>query len=278
MEQIMNYLPNPGKLVELAITYGGKILLALTTLIIGLWLINKLVRGVEKMFIRRSVEKTLQSFLLSLISITLKTLLVISIIANLGVQMTSFIAVLGAAGLSIGMALSGTLQNFAGGVVLLILKPFKVGNYIEAQGFAGTVKEIQIFTTILNTPDKKTIIIPNGPLSSGTVINYSREPTRRVEWTFGISYNDSIDAAREIILEILEADSRVLADPAPVVVVASLGDSSVDLKTRVWVESANFWSVFFEIQEVVKKAFDAKGITIPFPQTDVNFRAINDKS
>ncbi len=270
MDQLMDYLPEPGKLVELAITYGGKLLLALITLIIGLWLINKFVKGVEKMFVRRSFEKTLQTFLLSLISITLKILLVISVITTLGVQMTSFIAMLGAAGLAVGMALSGTLQNFAGGVVLLILKPFKVGNYIEAQGYAGTVMEIRIFTTILNTPDKKTIIIPNGPLSSGTVINYSREPTRRVEWTFGISYNDSIDAAREIILEILEADSRVLPDPAPMVVVASLGDSSVDLKTRVWVESANFWSVFFDINEKVKKEFDSQGISIPFPQRDVH--------
>lgn len=278
MEQVMEHLPTTGTIIELIVLYGSKTLFALITLFVGLYVINKLVKGILKMFIHRSVDKTLQTFLLTLISITLKTLLVISIVANLGVQMTSFIAVLGAAGLSIGMALSGTLQNFAGGVVLLILKPFKVGNYIEAQGFAGTVKEIQIFSTILNTPDKKTIIIPNGPLSSGTVINYSKEPTRRVEWTFGISYNDSIDAAREIILEILEADSRVLAEPAPMVVVASLGDSSVDLKTRVWVESANFWSVFFEIQEGVKKAFDAKGITIPFPQTDVNFRAVNDKS
>lgn len=270
MDQFMDYLPEPGKLVELTITYGGKLLLALITLIIGLWLINKLVNGIKKMFIHRSFDETLQTFLLTLISITLKILLVISIVNNLGVQMTSFIAVLGAAGLAVGMALSGTLQNFAGGVVLLILKPFKVGNYIEAQGFAGTVKEIQIFTTILNTPDKKTIIIPNGPLSSGTVINYSKEPTRRVEWTFGISYNDSIDAARKIILEILQADSRVLADPAPMVVVASLGDSSVDLKTRVWVESANFWSVFFDINEKVKKEFDSQGISIPFPQRDVH--------
>ncbi len=270
----MEYLPEPEKLVQLALTYGGKLILASITLIIGLWLINKLVKGIKKIFIRRSFDKTLQTFLLSLISITLKILLFISVITTLGVQMTSFIALLGAAGLAVGMALSGTLQNFAGGVVLLILKPFKVGNYIEAQGYAGTVMEIQIFTTILNTPDKKTIIIPNGPLSSGTVINYSKEPTRRVEWTFRISYNDSIDAAREIILEILETDSRVLTDPAPIVVVASLGESSVDLKTRVWVESANFWSVFFENQEAVKKAFDAKGITIPFPQTDVNLRTL----
>ena len=274
MDRILEHLPTTGKIIELVILYGSKVLFALITLFIGLFLINKLVKGVLKMFVRRSVDQTLQTFLLTLISITLKILLVISIVNNLGIQMTSFIAVLGAAGLAVGMALSGTLQNFAGGVVLLILKPFKVGNYIEAQGYAGTVKEIQIFSTILNTPDRKTIIIPNGPLSSGTVINYSKEPTRRVEWSFEISYNDSIDATREIILKIIKADNRVLSDPAPIVVVASLGDSSVILKTRVWVESANFWNVFFEIQERVKKAFDANGITIPFPQTDVNLRTI----
>lgn len=272
MDQLMEYLPSTGKLIELVITYGTKILFALITLLVGLFVINKLVKAIGKIFVRRSVDKTLQSFLLTLISITLKLLLVISVIANLGVQMASFIAVLGAAGLSIGMALSGTLQNFAGGIVLLILKPFKVGNYIEAQGFAGVVQEIQIFTTVLNTTDKKTIIIPNGPLSSGTVINYSKEPTRRVEWSFGISYDDSIDAAREIILEIMTADKRVLKNPAPMVVVGSLGDSSVNLTTRVWVKSADFWSVFFDNQENVKKAFDEKGITIPFPQRDVNIR------
>lgn len=274
MERILEHLPTMGRIIELLILYGSKVLLALITLFIGLFLINKLVKGVLKMFVRRSVDKTLQTFLLTLINIGLKILLVISIINNLGVQMTSFIAVLGAAGLAVGMALSGTLQNFAGGVVLLILKPFKVGNYIEAQGYAGTVKEIQIFSTILNTPDKKTIIIPNGPLSSGTVINYSKEPARRVEWIFGISYTDSIDVARDIILEILKADKRILAEPAPMVVVSSLGSSSVNLTTRVWVKSANFWNVFFETQETVKKTFDAKGITIPFPQSDVNLRTI----
>ena len=270
MEDLMNALPETDVLLELAITYGGKLLLALLTLIVGLWLIGKLNKGLNKLFKARDFDQTLQTFLSSLVGLTLKALLLISVISMVGVQMTSFIAILGAAGLAVGMALSGTTQNFAGGVMLLIFKPIKVGDYIEAQGHAGTVKEIQIFNTILNTPDKKTIIIPNGGLSTGSMINYSTEPVRRLAWTFGISYNDSIDKAREIIMEILNAEERIHQDPAPFVGLVNLGDNSVDLVTRVWVDAANYWPLFFEINEKVKKAFDAKGISIPFPQRDVH--------
>lgn len=270
MEDLMNALPETDVLLELAMTYGGKLLLALLTLIVGLWLIGKLNKGLNKLFKARDFEQTLQTFLSSLVGLTLKALLLISVISMVGVQMTSFIAILGAAGLAVGMALSGTMQNFAGGVMLLIFKPIKVGDYIEAQGHAGTVKEIQIFNTILNTPDKKTIIIPNGGLSTGSMINYSTEPVRRLDWTFRISYNDSIDKAREIIMEILNAEERIHQDPAPFVGLVNLGDNSVDLVTRVWVDAANYWPLFFEINEKVKKAFDAKGISIPFPQRDVH--------
>lgn len=274
MEDLMNALPETDVLVELAMTYGGKLLLALLTLIVGLWLIGKLTKSLNKLFKARDFDQTLQSFLSSLLGITLKALLLVSVISMVGVQMTSFIAILGAAGLAVGMALSGTMQNFAGGVMLLIFKPIKVGDYIEAQGHAGTVKEIQIFNTILNTPDKKTIIIPNGGLSTGSMINYSTEPVRRLDWTFGISYNDSIDKAREIILEILNAEQRIHQDPAPFVGLVNLGDNSVDLVTRVWVDAANYWPLFFEINEKVKKAFDAKGISIPFPQRDVHIHQV----
>ena len=270
MEDLMNALPETDVLLELAITYGGKLLLALLTLIVGLWLIGKLNKGLNKLFKARDFEQTLQTFLSSLVGLTLKALLLISVISMVGVQMTSFIAILGAAGLAVGMALSGAMQNFAGGVMLLIFKPIKVGDYIEAQGHAGTVKEIQIFNTILNTPDKKTIIIPNGGLSTGSMINYSTEPVRRLDWTFRISYNDSIDKAREIIMEILNAEERIHQDPAPFVGLVNLGDNSVDLVTRVWVDAANYWPLFFEINEKVKKAFDTKGISIPFPQRDVH--------
>jgi small conductance mechanosensitive channel len=224
----------------------------------------------KRIFEKREFDKTLQTFLIQLVGITLKVLLAISVVTMIGVQMTSFIALLGAAGLAFGMALSGTLQNFAGGVMLLILKPFKVGDYIEAQGFAGTVMEIQIFHTILNTPDKKRIIIPNGGLSANSMINYSAEPTRRVNWDFAVAYSEDIDKVKQTIIDVVSADERVLKDPAPFVAVASLGDSSVNLTARVWVNAPDYWDIFFKMNEAVKKEFDAKGISIPFPQHDVH--------
>jgi small conductance mechanosensitive channel len=270
MEKLTSFLPSGNDLWALILTYGGKLLLALLTLVIGLWLIKRLTKMLEKFFALRSYEETLQKFLIHLISGTLKVLLLISVISMLGIQMTSFIALLGAIGLAFGMALSGTLQNFAGGVLLLILKPFKVGDFIEAQGYSGTVDEIQIFHTILLTPDKKTIIIPNGPLSNGAATNYSASPQRRVDWTFGIGYSDDIEKARQIITDLLTKDERVLKDPAIFTGVVSLGDSSVNIATRAWVNAADYWDLFFAMNEQVKKAFDKEGISIPFPQTDVH--------
>ncbi|MDX9769144.1 MAG: mechanosensitive ion channel [Tenuifilaceae bacterium] len=270
MEDITSMMPSTDLVIDLAITYGGKILLAIVTLLVGLWLIKKLSRVLRRTFEKRSFDKSLQTFLVSFVGITLKILLVISVISMVGVQMTSFIALLGAAGLAFGMALSGTLQNFAGGVMILVLKPFKVGDYIEAQGFAGSVKEIQIFHTILNTPDKKLIVIPNGGLSTGSLINYSAEPIRRVDWTFGIGYSDDIDKAKAIISQVITSDERALKDPEPFFGVISLGDSSVNIVARVWVEAANYWPLFFAMNEAVKKEFDKQGVSIPFPQRDVH--------
>lgn len=270
MEELSSMMPSTDQVVDYAITYGVKILLAITTLIIGLWFISKLSRMLRRTFEKRSFDKSLQTFLVSFVGITLKILLVISVITMVGIQMTSFIALLGAAGLAFGMALSGTLQNLAGGVMILILKPFKVGDYIEAQGFAGSVKEIQIFHTILNTPDKKLIVIPNGGLSTGSLINYSAEPIRRVDWTFGIGYADDIDKAKAIIGQVITSDERALKDPEPFFGVISLGDSSVNIVARVWVEAANYWPLFFAMNEAVKKEFDKQGISIPFPQRDVH--------
>lgn len=270
MKDISTLLPNPDRMVEIAVTYGGQLFLALVTLLVGLWLIGKLVKILKRIFEMRSFEQTLQSFLIHLITITLKVLLIISVVTMVGVQMTSFIAILGAAGLAFGLALSGTLQNFAGGVMLLIYKPFKVGDYIEAQGSAGTVAEIQIFHTILKTIDNKTIVIPNGGLSNSTLTNYSTEPVRRFDWTFNISYSENIDKSREIILSVINADERIHKNPVPFVGVISLGDSSVNLATRVWVDTPNYWDVFFLLNENVKKEFDKTGISIPFPQHDVN--------
>ena len=256
--------------IELAMTYAPKLLLAIVTLIIGLWIVKMIVNGVSRMMERKGVEPSLRPFLAGLTSTLLKVMLLISVAGMVGIQMTSFIAILGAAGLAVGMALSGTLQNFAGGVMILIFKPFKVGDFIEAQGFAGVIKEIQIFNTIMKTGDNKTIIIPNSPLSSGPMVNYSTEPQRRVDMTFGIGYGDDIDKAKSVIQRLIDADSRILKDPASMIAVSELADSSVNFVVRAWVKAADYWGVFFDMQERVKKEFDKENISIPFPQMDVH--------
>jgi len=213
-------------LTELLVTYGPRVLGAVVVLIIGWRIIRIIKRGLLNMMERREIDPSLRSFLISLIVNLLKVLLVISVLGMIGVEMTSFIALLGAAGLAVGLALSGTLQNFAGGVMILLFKPFKAGDYIEAQGFAGTVKEIQIFNTILITPDNKIIIIPNGGLSTGSMVNFSAEPIRRVDWTFSVAYGDDTDQAISVLMGLLKADERVLTEPEPFVAVSSLGESS----------------------------------------------------
>ena len=252
-----------------ALTYGPRIVGALATLVLGLWVVSILVSLVKRLLKRSKVDPSLASFLSSLMSILLKVLVYITALGVLGVQMTSFIAILGAAGLAIGLALSGTLQNFAGGVMILFFKYFKVGDFIEAQGHMGTVKEIQIFVTELNTPDNKTIFVPNGPLSTGSLINYSAQPTRRVDWTFGIAYGDDVDTAYGVLGRLIEADDRILKDPAPFMAVSALADSSVNIVVRVWVNAADFWGVHFRMNELVYKEFDKAGLSIPFPQRDI---------
>lgn len=216
------------------------------------------------------MDASLKPFLLSMISILLKIMLIISVLTMLGIEMTSFIAILGAMGLAVGLALSGTLQNFAGGVIILIFKPFKVGDFIDAQGYTGTVSKIQIFITVLLTPDNKTVIIPNGPLSTGALVNFSMQPTRRVDWSFGIAYGDDYDKASAWIMELMKADKRILADPAPFVALGKLADSSVNITTRAWVNAADYWGVYFDMQQSFYKGADAKGFSIPFPQMDVH--------
>ncbi len=252
------------------LSYGMKLLLAIILLLIGFWIIKKVVNGIHKILTSKNIDPTLIPFVKSLLSVTFKALLLISVISYLGIPMTSFVALLGAAGLAIGMALSGTLQNFAGGVILLILKPFKVGDFIEAQGYMGVVNEIQIFNTIITTTDNKRVIIPNGGLSTGALTNYTAEPTRRVDLTFGIGYSDDIDKARNVILDVINKNDSILKEPAPFIGVVELADSSVNLVTRVWTETASYWDVFFYMQETVKKDFDKQGISIPFPQHDVH--------
>jgi len=267
MDQINHY---SDMIVELLVGYAPKLAGAIITLIIGLWVVKRITAGINKLFEKRDIDASLRPFLSGIISALLKIFLIISVLGMIGIQMTSFIAILGAVGLAIGMALSGTLSNFAGGVIVLILKPYKVGDWIEAQGHSGTVNSVQIFHTILKTPDNKTVIIPNGPLSTGSLVNYSTEPTRRVDWSFGIGYGDKVEDARAILLEILAADERIFKDPAPFVQVSELADSSVNLATRVWVNGGDFWPVKMETMEKVYNAFNAKGINIPFPQMDVH--------
>jgi small conductance mechanosensitive channel len=253
-----------------AIQYGTRLIGAILLLVIGLFVIKKMVGWIKKYFAKKDFDKSLESFVASLLGAILKTLLFVSVLGTLGLEMTSFVAILGAAGLAIGMALSGTLQNFAGGVVILLLKPFKVGQVIEAQGYLGTVKEIQIFHTILNTFDKKVVIIPNGPLSSGSLTNYSVEEVRRVDWIFGIAYGDSYDKAKEVLLDLIKADERILNDPEPFIALESLGDSSVNIVVRVWSNASDMWPVKFDMNEKVYKKFAEEGLSIPFPQMDVH--------
>ena len=257
---------------DVIVTYGPKLIGAIITLIIGWWIIKIIQKTLRKTFEKRQMEASLRGFLNSMIGILLKVLLLVSVVGMMGVQMTSFIAILGAAGLAVGMALSGTLQNFAGGVMILLFKPFKVGDFINAQGHMGSVNEIQIFNTILKTPDNKTIIIPNGGLSTSSMINFSTEPRRRVDFTFGIAYGDDVDKAKEVLTRLINEDERILQDPAPFIAVSELADSSVNLVVRVWAEAANYWGIFFGLTENVYKTFSKEGLNIPFPQMDVHLQ------
>lgn len=255
---------------EILWQYGPKVIGAVVVLLIGLWIVKAIVNGLGRMMAKRNVDASLQPFLKSLVSALLKVVLVISILSMVGVAVTSFVAILGAAGLAVGLALSGTLQNFAGGVMILIFKPFKVGDVITAQGFTGSVKAIQIFNTILKSPDNKTIIIPNGGLSTGAMTNFSTEPTRRVDWTIGVGYGDDIAKAEGLIQGLVDADTRILKDPAAFIAVSELADSSVNFTVRAWVNAGDYWGVFFDMNKNVYNTFNAEGINIPFPQMDVH--------
>ncbi len=270
---------NPEKLinqaVELAMTYTPKLVLALLTLLIGLWIINRLTNGLGKILHFREVEDTLVHFLKSLSNILLKALLLISVASMVGIATTSFVALLGAAGLAIGLALQGSLSNFAGGVLILLFKPYRIGDYIEAQGYGGIVKEIQVFNTILTTLDNQRVIIPNGLLSNGSITNVFAEPTRRVDITFGIGYGDDISKAKGVLQQVIDANTQVLSDQSKEIYVSAHADSSVNLLVRVWTDSPNYWDVYFSLYEQVKIAFDKEGITIPYPQRDVHIHQTN---
>jgi small conductance mechanosensitive channel len=251
--------------LEKLAVFAPKLLAAIIILIIGLWLTKKIVKLTRKVMAGRGVDDTLQKFLGDLVGWALKVMIFIVAISQLGVETTSFIAILGAAGLAIGLALQGSLANFAGGTLIMIFRPFKVGDLIEAQGELGVVKEIQIFVTKLTSPENKLIIIPNGTLSNGNIVNYTEEGMLRVDMTFGVVYDEDIKKTKEVLMRVVSEHPKVLKDPAPAVSVSELADSSVNFAVRPWAKPEHYWDVYFGVHEAGKNALDKAGIEIPYP-------------
>ena len=258
------------QLIDWGVSAGGRVISAVIIFIVGRFLISFLKKMVAKLMAKRHVDPSIQSFVKSLVNILLTILLIIAVISKLGVETTSFAALLASAGVAIGMALSGNLQNFAGGLIVLLFRPFKVGDWIESQGVSGTVREIQIFHTILTTADNKVIYIPNGALSSGTVTNYSREDTRRVDWVIGVDYGEDYGKVEATVRSIIAADSRILTTPEPFVALHALDASSVNIVIRVWVKSGDYWGVYFDMNKTIYSVFNKEGIDFPFPQLTVH--------
>ena len=255
--------------VDFVVLYGMKLLLAILILIFGAWLIKRLNRVIGNLMIRKHVDPSLRPFLGSIVSVALWVILVVVVISQIGVEMTSFIAVLGSAGLAIGLALQGSLSNFAGGVLILTIKPFRVGDFIDAQGQSGTVHLINIFNTVLKTADNKTIYLPNGPLASSVVVNYSVEATRRVELIFTVSVNNDIGKVRQILQQLINEDERVLPEPAPAIVVTNFAEHAITISVRIWSNRTDFWPVYWEMTEKAKAAFEANDIALPVPRREM---------
>jgi small conductance mechanosensitive channel len=274
----MNIEIDPEQLQAIALDWGGRLIAAILILIVGKWIAGSIRRVFERALEARKVDKTIVSFLGNLGYMLLMTLVVLMAIGKLGVNTTSFVAVVGAAGLAVGLALQGSLSNFASGVLLIIFRPFKAGDFVEAGGAAGIVEEIQVFCTKIRTGDNKAIIIPNSGVLGGNIVNYSAKETRRVELIFGIGYDDDLRKAKALLQEIIAADERILKDPESLVAVKELADSSVNFVVRVWVKSADFWNVHFHLVETVKLRFDEEGISIPYPQRDVHIHQVTDSS
>lgn len=249
---------------------GAKLVAAILIFLVGRWLARVITNVARKAFQKANMEDTLEKFLCNMLNAVLLVVVVIAAIGALGVQTTSLLAVLGAAGLAVGLALQGSLSNFASGVLIVAFRPYKVGDFIEAGGVAGTVKEVQIFTTIIHAPDNKKILVPNSQIMAGTIVNYSANPTRRLDLVVGCSYGDDLDDVRKVLNEIVASDERILEDPAPTIEVVALGESSVNFVVRPWVNSSDYWAVHFHLHEQVKKRFDQAGLHIPFPQRDVH--------
>lgn len=258
------------KLIDLCIAAGKDILVAVIIYVVGRFLIKLIQRVVNNMLARRQVENSIQTFLNSLVSILLNVLLIISVVGALGINTTSFAALLASAGVAIGMALSGNLQNFAGGLIILFFKPYKVGDSIEAQSVSGTVTAIQIMHTIITTSDNKVVYVPNGSMSSGVITNYSRMDTRRVEWVVGVGYGEDIDKVKRVVMGLIEQDARILKTPAPTVALQALDASSVNVTIRVWVPNKEYWNVYFEMNKNIYDEFNRQGIDFPFPQLTIH--------
>lgn len=262
-------------LLKLIVELGMGLLGGVLALIVGFWLVGRLKAGLMRIMERRNVDPSLRTFLRSFLSIALKILVIITVLSMVGVQMTSFIAMLGAAGLAVGLALQGTLQNVAGGVIILLFKTLRVGDVIESGSYIGTVREIQMMYTMLTTFDNRVVTIPNSALATGSLINYSKMPERRVDWVFSIAYGDDYSKAEQVLRELIEADDRILAEPEPFIALQKLNNSSVDIVVRCWTKSENYWPVFFNMNRNVYETFAAKGLTIPFPQMDVYVHSNN---
>ena len=279
MKEGVKYLtttPVSDWLPEMVHTYvvplGLKILAAIIVFLLGRWIIKLVKKWMANGLMSRHGDATLHSFLSNLVSVVLYFILIISIVGILGINTSSLVALLASAGLAVGMSLGGTLQNFAGGVLLVIFRPFKVGDFISSQGHEGVVNEIQIFSTHILTVDNKEVILPNGALATGVTTNYSKQGTRRVDWTFSIAYGDDYDKAKAVLRRLCDEDARIQPSPEPFIELAKLNDSSVDITVRVWVNFADYWGVFFSMNEKVYKAFANEGLNIPFPQMDVHVK------
>ena len=269
LKQLLNQ-ENLSRFFDVTVSFGLKLLAALVVFIIGRWVARRLANLAGRLLERADVDKTLVGFVRNMVYYGLLTFVILAALGQLGVETTSFIAVLGAAGFAIGLALQGSLSNFAAGVMMVLFRPFKVGDFVEAAGTAGVVESIALFTTQMRTGDNKTIIIPNAQITSGIITNYSAKDTRRVDLTFGVGYDSDLSKVKQVIGEVVAADSRVLAEPATTIGVVALADNSVNFAVRPWVKSADYWDVYFALNENMKKRFDEEGINIPFPQRDVH--------
>lgn len=259
-----------GDISKTLIEIGINLVVAIAIIVIGFWLAKILSRGIERVMRKSNSDQSLISFIRSLTNGIIRVLVIITAITQLGVEMTSFVAILGAAGLAIGMAFSGTLSNFAGGVMILLFKPFKSGDLVQIQDEIGIVDEVLIFNTYLKTTDNKVIILPNGPVANGVIINYTKSDERRVDWSFGISYGDNLKKAKDLLHQFIQEDKRILKDPESLVALGSLADSSVNITVRAWVKTDDYWDVFFDMNERVYNEFGKAGLSIPFPQMDLH--------